>query len=78
MPRGVIVTGRLIDTATGRPVRAGHVDYIKLPTNPNAGDGGQALTSPTDPTFGLTVPPGARDDHRRRPAAEIVPTPAPA
>jgi len=58
LPRGVIVTGRLIDTATGRPVRAGQISYCKLPTNPNAGDGTQALKSPTGPTFRMTVPPG--------------------
>ena len=58
LPRGVIITGRLIDPATGRPVRAGQISYVKLPTNPHPGDNNQARTSPIDPTFRLTVPPG--------------------
>jgi hypothetical protein len=58
LPRGILITARLIDPATGRPVRTRQIDYIKLPTNPNPGEGGQARTSPTDPTFRLTVPPG--------------------
>jgi protocatechuate 3,4-dioxygenase beta subunit len=58
LPRGVVLTGRLIDPATGRPVRAGQISYVTLPTNPNKGQGTQALKSPTDPTFRLTVPPG--------------------
>ena len=35
--RGVIVVGRLVDEATGRPVFAGASQYFKLPTNPNEG-----------------------------------------
>jgi RNA polymerase sigma factor (sigma-70 family) len=58
LPRGVVITGRLIDPATGRPVRAGQISYCRLPTNLNPGDTTQAPTSPTDPTFRLTVPPG--------------------
>ena len=38
LPRGVIVTGRLIDTSTGQAVRARHVHYIALPTNRNEGN----------------------------------------
>ena len=63
--RGVIVVGRLVDEATGRPVFAGASQYFKLPTNPNEGgtnqmDGGgrAAHLSVTDPAFRLTVPPG--------------------
>jgi RNA polymerase sigma factor (sigma-70 family) len=58
LPRGVVVTGRLIDPATGRPVRTGQITYVKLPTNPSPGDSGQSRTSPSDPAFRLTVPPG--------------------
>jgi RNA polymerase sigma factor (sigma-70 family) len=58
LPRGVKLTGRLIDTATGQPVRAGQVSYVTLPTNRNGGQGSETLKSPTDTTFHLTVPPG--------------------
>jgi protocatechuate 3,4-dioxygenase beta subunit len=58
LPRGVTVTGRLIDTATGRPVPPLVVYYAKLPTNPNPGDGSARQVRPDDPTFRLTVPPG--------------------
>jgi RNA polymerase sigma factor (sigma-70 family) len=65
LPRGVIVIGRLVDEATGRPVFAGISQYFKLPTNRNEGggtqkDGGERAghLSLTDPTFRLTVPPG--------------------
>ena len=52
LPRGVVITGRLIDPATGRPVRAGQISYVKLPTNPNArGYITRPRTSPTDPTL---------------------------
>ncbi len=58
LPRGVTVTGRLIDTATGRPVPAQVVYHVKLPTNANPGDGGARQMRPVAPTFRLTVPPG--------------------
>ena len=58
VPRGVIITGRLIDQATGRPVRAAHVNYVKLPTNPNDGYPGTGHGGAVDPTFKMTVPPG--------------------
>ena len=58
VPRGVIITGRLIDQATGRPVRAAHVKYVKLPTNPNDGYTGTGHGGAVDPTFKMTVPPG--------------------
>jgi hypothetical protein len=64
--RGVIVIGRLVDESPGRPVFAGISEYFKLPTNRNEGgstqrDGGGRAghLSLTDPTFRLTVPPGA-------------------
>jgi protocatechuate 3,4-dioxygenase beta subunit len=59
VPRGVIITGRLIDRATGRPVRARHVKYIKLPTNPNDGYPGTGHGGAVATTFKMTVPPGA-------------------
>ena len=52
------VTGRLIDTATGRPVRAAVVGYFGLATNPNKGGGSQRLKDPADATFRMTVMPG--------------------
>jgi RNA polymerase sigma factor (sigma-70 family) len=58
VPRGVIVTGRLIDTANARPVGARMVMYSKLPTNLNQGDASRLLCSLTDPTFRIVVPPG--------------------
>jgi protocatechuate 3,4-dioxygenase beta subunit len=56
--RGIIITGRLIDPATGRPVPAKHVTYVKLPTNPNDGYPGTGHSGTVDPTFRMTVPPG--------------------
>ena len=56
--RGVIITGRLIDQETGRPVRAKHVKYVKLPANPNDGYPGAGHGGAVDPTFKMTVPPG--------------------
>ena len=38
VPPGVIVTGRLIDKATGRAVPPAYVNYIKAPDNVNPGD----------------------------------------
>ncbi len=58
VPRGVTITGRLIDRTTGRPVRAKHVNYIKLPTNPNDGYPGTGHGGAVVPTFKMTVPPG--------------------
>ena len=58
VPRGVIITGRLIDRATGRPVRARHVNYVKLPTNPNDGYPGTGHGGAVVTTFKMTVPPG--------------------
>ncbi|MEJ7637641.1 MAG: carboxypeptidase regulatory-like domain-containing protein [Singulisphaera sp.] len=58
LPRGVIVTGRLVDDGDGRPVWASEVRSSNLPTNPNEGDGTSGHWSLTDPTFRLTVPPG--------------------
>ena len=58
VPRGVIITGRLIDRATGRPVPAKHVSYIKLPKNPNDGYPGTGHGGAVGPAFKMTVPPG--------------------
>ena len=58
LPRGVAVTGRLIDTATGRPVRASEFQYFALATNPNKGVSSQRLKDPADATFRMTVTPG--------------------
>ncbi|MFI5454404.1 MAG: sigma-70 family RNA polymerase sigma factor [Isosphaerales bacterium] len=58
LPKGVVVTGRLIDTATDRPVRAKEVHFLKLPTNLNEGEASLGNGKLGDPRFGLTVPPG--------------------
>jgi RNA polymerase sigma factor (sigma-70 family) len=62
LPRGVIVTGRLVDDATGESVPAGPAVFCKLPSNPhNEGDRRvikPARLSVTEPLFWLTVPPG--------------------
>jgi RNA polymerase sigma factor (sigma-70 family) len=58
VPRGVIITGRLIDQTTGQVVRAKHVTYVKLPTNPNDGYPGTGHSGINDPKFKMTVPPG--------------------
>jgi RNA polymerase sigma factor (sigma-70 family) len=58
IPRGVIIKGRLIDSTTGRIVRAKKVLYYKLPTNPNEGYTEAAHGGVSDPGFKMTVPPG--------------------
>src|SRR5262249_49493460 len=59
LTKGIVVTGRLIDRTTGKPVRAKHVNYIPLPTNPNKGDTELGHSGLSDPAFRLTVLPGA-------------------
>ena len=54
----MVVTGRLIDTATGRPVRVSEMHYSRLPTNPNGGETATGRSGMTDPSFRITVPPG--------------------
>ena len=58
VPLGVIVTGRLIDKATGRTVRPAGVHYIKAPDNVDAGDAPLGFTPLPDGAFAMTVPPG--------------------
>jgi len=58
LPKGVIVAGRLIDTATGKPVRAKYVMHLKVPGNRNEGDAELSHSGMVDPTFRITVPPG--------------------
>jgi RNA polymerase sigma factor (sigma-70 family) len=57
VPQGVIVTGRLIDKATGRVVPPGEVEYTKAPDNVANGDS-LGFSRLADGAFGLTVPPG--------------------
>ena len=57
VPPGVIVTGRLVDKATGRTVPPADVEYTKAPDNV-ATDGSLAFSRLADGAFGLTVPPG--------------------
>ena len=58
LPKGVIVAGRVIDSATGRPERVHELNYSRLPTNWNEGDTATGHSGATDPTFRITVPPG--------------------
>jgi RNA polymerase sigma factor (sigma-70 family) len=57
VPPGVIVTGRLVDKATGRTVPPADVEYTKAPDNVATGDA-RAFSRLADAAFGLTVPPG--------------------
>ena len=56
----MIVTGRLIDAATGRPVLASQVNDQKVPANRNEGASALSSSGLVDPTFRLTVPPPVR------------------
>jgi hypothetical protein len=57
LPKGVIVTGRLIDKSTGKPVAGRIVSHIKLPSNNY--DGNETPAEPFGPHgFRMTVPPG--------------------
>jgi RNA polymerase sigma factor (sigma-70 family) len=58
LPRGVIVTGRLIDPATGRTVPTNQLHHHRLPANRNEGRSATGRSGVTDPTFRITVPPG--------------------
>jgi RNA polymerase sigma factor (sigma-70 family) len=58
LPKGVIVTGRLIDIATGRLARAKHVIHRKVPANHNEGSATLGYSGLGDPIFRITVPPG--------------------
>ena len=60
VPKGVIVAGRIIDPATGRPVPAQIVQYFAVPGNPHAGvvGGLGAQFAVADGGFRMTVPPG--------------------
>ncbi len=58
LPRGVVVTGRLIDTATGRAVRVIGMQYNPLSGNRNGGETASGRSGTTDPAFQITVPPG--------------------
>jgi RNA polymerase sigma factor (sigma-70 family) len=58
VPTGVIVTGRLIEKATGRAVEPAYVNYIKAPDNVGAGHAALGFSRLADAAFGLTLPPG--------------------
>ena len=58
LPPGIIVTGRLIDTANGSFVQVSELRYQRLATNRNEGDTATGHSKTTDPTFRITVPPG--------------------
>ena len=54
----MIVTGRLIDKATGRVVPPPYVSYIKAPDNVQPRRRRLGFSRLADAAFGLTVPPG--------------------
>jgi RNA polymerase sigma factor (sigma-70 family) len=54
---GVIVTGRLLDKATGGAVPTAHVTYFKAPDNLSPGDA-MGFSRRADAAFAMTVPPG--------------------
>jgi protocatechuate 3,4-dioxygenase beta subunit len=58
VPRGVIVTGRLIDKATGRAVPPEYVSYNKAPDNLGPEDAALGFSRLADAAFGMTVPTG--------------------
>jgi hypothetical protein len=57
VPEGVVVTGRLVDKATGRTITPADVEYTKARENAAAGDA-RSFARLADGVFGLTVPPG--------------------
>jgi hypothetical protein len=57
VPPGVIVTGRLVDKATGQAITPADVEYTKARDNVAAGDA-RSFARLADGVFGLTVPPG--------------------
>ncbi len=64
MPPGVIVTGRLVDKATGRTVPPADVEYTKAPDNVATGDAPRVLPAGRR---GVRAdrPARPRDDRRR-------------
>ena len=58
VPLGVIVTGRLIDKATGQVVPPAYVTFIKAPDNIGTGSAALGFSRLAGSAFGLTVPPG--------------------
>ena len=65
VPPGVIVTGRLIDKATGRVVPPGYVEYTKAPDNVANGDS-RDFSRLADAIVRADGPARPRDDRRRR------------
>jgi RNA polymerase sigma factor (sigma-70 family) len=59
LPKGVIVIGKMVDKTTGKALRAKHVMHVNMPTNRNEGSIATSSSGLIDPTFRLTVPPGA-------------------
>ena len=57
MPPGVIVTGRLIDKATGQVVPPAIVNYSNSPDNMSSSDA-MVFSRRADGSFAMTVPPG--------------------
>jgi hypothetical protein len=57
VPPAVIVTGRLVDKATGRTITPADVEYTKAWDKLAAGDA-RSFARLADGAFGLTVPPG--------------------
>ena len=57
LPPGVIVTGRLVEKATGEVVQPAHLTYVKAPDNLSPGDA-MGFIRRADASFAMTVPPG--------------------
>src|SRR5262249_59178596 len=55
---GIILTGRMVDRVAGRALRAKHVGYQTLPTNPVREFVTLTSSGIIDPAFKVTVPPG--------------------
>ena len=57
VPPGVILTGRLVEKATGRAVPPAYVHYVKAPDNVEPGDA-LGFSRLADSAFAMTIPPG--------------------
>jgi RNA polymerase sigma factor (sigma-70 family) len=58
--RGIVLSGRVTDEETGKPIRAARVDYHPVYPNPNTRDGSRdsSATTAADGAFTLVVLPG--------------------
>jgi hypothetical protein len=58
--RGIVLSGRVTDQETGKPIRAARVEYYPVYPNPNTRDGSRdsSATTAADGAFTLVVLPG--------------------